>query len=71
MRGVKCVVEGFGGHPLEDEKEARAGLQNLRKKRSAPWISGPVFKEGDNNTGKFVRVLVHQPVSATPDPDNP
>ena len=41
------------------------------KKRSAPVISGPVCKEGENDTGDIVRVLVHQPVSATPDPDNP
>ena len=50
---------------------ARAGCGIAEKKRNAPSISGPVGKEGENKSGKIVRVLVHQPVSATPDPDKP
>ena len=35
------------------------------EKRNAPGISGSVCREGESTTGKFDRVMVHQPVSAS------
>ncbi len=72
VRSSKLGIPGMSAFRIfwGDAKKMRVA-EFLKKERVPPITSGTIRKERENNTGNCIRILVHQPMSATPDPDNP